>query len=177
MPLYSFENHAPIFANPATSWIAPTACLIGQINLAEQTSVWFGAVLRGDNEPITIGKGSNIQENVVVHTDIGFPLTIGNHCTIGHQAMLHGCTIDDNSLIGMGATVLNGAKIGKNSLVGAHALVPENKTYPDGSLIIGTPAKAVRTLSDEEIEGLRKSAQTYMDEIARYQVGLEEVRG
>ena len=176
MPLYSFENHAPKFANRTTSWIAPTACLIGQISLAEQTSVWFGAVLRGDNEPITIGKGSNIQENVVVHTDMGFPLTIGNHCTIGHQAMLHGCTIDDNSLIGMGATVLNGAKIGKNSLVGAHALVPENKSYPDGSLIIGTPGKAVRTLSDEEIEGLRKSAQTYMDEIARYQEGLEEVR-
>ena len=168
MPLYSFENNAPTFANRQTSWIAPTACLIGQISLAEQTSVWFGAVLRGDNEPITIGKGSNIQENVVVHTDIDFPLTIGNYCTIGHQAMLHGCTIEDNSLIGMGATVLNGAKIGKNCLIGANTLIPEGKVIPDGSMVLGSPGKVVKTLSPEQQAGLKKSADSYIQNFKRY---------
>ncbi len=175
MPLYKFEDKSPTFTNKEESWVAPTATLIGDVRLERETSIWFGASLRGDNEPITIKAGSNVQEGVVMHTDPGFPLTIEQGCTIGHQAMLHGCTIQENSLVGMGATILNGAVIGKNSLVGAHALVPENKTYPEGVLIIGTPAKVVRELTDDEIEGLRKSAKGYIAKISRYQTGLEEI--
>jgi len=173
MALYQFEDKTPHFHDQATSWIAPTASVIGAVTFGEYTSVWFGAVLRGDNEPIVIGQGSNVQENVVMHTDPGFPLSIGHDCTIGHQAMLHGCTIQDHSLIGMGATILNGAVIGKNCLVGAHTLVPEHKTFPDGSLILGTPGKVVRALSLEEISGLERSAATYRAKIPRYQTGLK----
>ena len=162
MPLYSFENQSPTFANRATSWIAPTACLIGQISLAEQTSVWFGAVLRGDNEPITIGKGSNIQENVVVHTDIGFPLTIGNYCTIGHQAMLHGCTIGNRILIGMGSTVMDGAIIEDEVILGAGSLVPPGKTLKSGFMYVGRPAKEIRPLTEKELSFFKYTAGNYV---------------
>ena len=175
MPLYKFEDKTPSQSHPDESWVAPTATVIGDVRLEKETSIWFGASLRGDNDPITIEEGSNVQEGVVMHTDPGFPLKVGKGCTIGHQAMLHGCTVEENSLVGMGATILNGAVIGKNSLVGAHALVPENKTFPDGVLIIGTPAKVARELTKEEIEGLTTSAQGYISKLKRYKIGLEEI--
>lgn len=175
MPLYQLEDKIPTIDEPKSCWIAPDANIIGSVHLTSKNSIWFGVTLRGDNDSLTIGEGTNVQENTVMHTDPGLPLVIGKGCTIGHQAMLHGCTIGDNSLIGMGATILNGAKIGNNSLVGAHALVPENKSFPDGSLIIGTPAKVVRSLSEEEIAGLKKSAQTYMSKIPLYQTALKRL--
>ena len=175
MPLYKFEEKSPNIPHPQESWVAPTATVIGDVRLEKETSIWFGASLRGDNEPITIKEGSNVQEGVVMHTDPGYPLTVEKNCTIGHQAMLHGCTIKENSLVGMGATILNGAVIGKNSLVGAHALVPEHKTFPEGVLIIGTPAKVARELTQEEIEGLTKSAKGYVNKLKRYQTGLQEI--
>ncbi len=175
MPLYRLNSQAPTLDQRETIWIAPTATVIGAVTLRANTSVWFGAVLRGDNEPIEVGRGSNIQENVVMHTDPGFPLTIGEGSTIGHKAMLHGCQIGPNSLIGMGATILNGATIGPNSLVGAHSLVPENKTFPEGVLILGTPAKVVRELSENEIKKIKQSAQTYQSKIPLYQEGLQPI--
>lgn len=173
MPLYSFEDKTPNLTAPEKSWIAPNATIIGNVTLEEQTSVWFGAVIRGDNDHIHIQQGTNIQESVVMHTDPGIALIIEPYCTIGHQAMLHGCIIKRNCLIGMGATLLNGSVIGENSLVGAHALVPENKTFPSGVLILGSPAKVVRDLTKEEIERLTKSAQGYISKIERYRKGLE----
>jgi carbonic anhydrase/acetyltransferase-like protein (isoleucine patch superfamily) len=155
------------------TWIAPDANLIGRIVVEEAASVWFCSTLRGDNETITVGAGSNIQENCVLHTDMGYPLTIGKGCTIGHKVMLHGCTIGDNSLIGMGATVLNGAKIGKNCLIGAGALITEGKEIPDGSLAMGVPGKVVRDLDDVAIEGLRKSALGYQANMRRFRDGLK----
>ena len=158
-----------------TAWVAPTAVLIGNVIVGPRANIWFGAVLRGDNEPIVVGEGSNIQENSVLHTDMGSPLTIGANCTIGHKVMLHGCTIADGSLIGMGATLLNGAKIGKNCLVGAGSLVTEGKEFPDGSMIMGTPAKVVRELSPEQIEGLRQSARHYVENAQRFKAGLKKI--
>ena len=151
------------------------AVLIGRVVVQEDVGIWFGAVLRGDNEQITVGTGSNIQENCVLHTDMGFPLTIGAGCTIGHKAMLHGCSIGNNSLIGMGATVLNGARIGNNCLVGAGALVTEGKEIPDNSLVVGAPAKPVRTLDDKAIEMLKWSAQHYVENARRFAGGLTRV--
>jgi carbonic anhydrase/acetyltransferase-like protein (isoleucine patch superfamily) len=136
----------------------PTAVLIGRVRLAEAASIWWGAVLRGDNELLDIGAGSNVQDGCVLHTDMGFPMTIGAGCTVGHKAILHGCVLEDNVLVGMGATVLNGARIGRNSLVGANALVPEGRQIPENSLVVGMPAKVVRTLTDAEVEGLKRSA-------------------
>lgn len=153
--------------------MAPDANIIGDIVLEEATSVWFGCTLRGDNERITIGAGSNVQENTVMHTDMGYPLTIGKGCTIGHKAMLHGCTIGDNSLIGMGATVLNGAKIGKNCLIGAGALITEGKVIPDGSLVMGAPGKVVRELDEAAIENLREAALGYQANMRRFKTGLK----
>lgn len=153
-------------------WIADEAVLVGDVVIEESASVWFGAVLRGDNERITLGAGSNIQENSVLHTDMGYPLSIGAGCTIGHKAMLHGCTIGDNSLIGMGAIVLNGAKIGRDCLIGAGALVPEGKVIPDGSLVIGVPGKVVRALDDAAISGMRESALGYQAKMRSYRSGL-----
>lgn len=158
-----------------TAWIAPGAHVIGRIRLGPDTSVWFGATLRGDNDPITVGEGSNIQENAVLHTDLGFPLTIGAGCTIGHKAMLHGCTIGDNSLIGMGAIILNGAVIGRDCLIGAGALVTEGKTIPDGSLVMGAPARVIRPLDADAIARLRRSAQGYQQNARRFAAGLKEV--
>ncbi len=175
MPLYEIDGIQPEFEDQSTNWIAPDAAIIGNVRLARDVGIWFGCVLRGDNEPITIGEGSNIQEHVVMHTDPGSPLTIGRGCTVGHKAMLHGCTIGDNSLIGMGATVLNGATIGRNSLVGAGALVTEGKSFPDNSLIIGSPAKAVRTLDDNAVAGLKASAEHYVANGRRFTKGLRQL--
>ena len=157
------------------SWVAPNATLVGKVKLEAGASVWFNAVLRGDNELIHIGENSNVQDGTVMHTDMGFPLTLGKGVTIGHNVMLHGCTVGDYSLIGINAVVLNGAKIGKNCLVGAGALVTEGKVFPDGSMIIGSPAKAVRELTPEQIAGLRQSAQHYIDNARRFQRGLRKI--
>jgi carbonic anhydrase/acetyltransferase-like protein (isoleucine patch superfamily) len=154
MPVYSLDDDNPELPPAGHFWVAPDAHIIGKVRLLPDVSIWFGAVLRGDNEWIHIGKGSNVQEHAMLHTDMGFALHIGENCTIGHQAILHGCTVGDNSLIGMGAIILNGAKIGKNSLVGAGALVTEGREYPDNSLIVGSPAKAIRTLDDAAAERL-----------------------
>ncbi len=169
MTLYALDGIEPQIAED--TWIAPDANLIGRIVVEETASVWFCATLRGDNETITVGAGSNIQENCVLHTDMGYPLTIGKGCTIGHKVMLHGCIIGDNSLIGMGAKILNGAKIGKNCLIGAGALITEGKEIPDGSLVMGVPGKVVRDLDDAAIEGLRKSALGYQANMRRFRDG------
>lgn len=166
MTLYALAEVAPEIDD--TAWVAPACHIIGKVALKPNSSVWFGSTLRGDNEWITVGKGSNVQENCVLHTDIGFPLEIGENCTIGHKAMLHGCTIGDNTLIGMGATVLNGAKIGKNCLIGAGSLVTEGKEIPDGSLVMGVPAKVVRVLDDKAIAGLQASAEGYQANARRF---------
>ncbi|NDV00791.1 gamma carbonic anhydrase family protein [Pseudoroseicyclus tamaricis] len=167
--IYDLGSRKPVVDSSA--WVAPGAHVIGAVVLGADASVWFGAALRGDNEAIIVGAGTNIQENAVLHTDMGFPLTIAHGCTIGHRAMLHGCTIGENSLIGMGATVLNGARIGRNCLIGAAALVTERTEIPDGSLVIGAPGKVVRTLTEAEIEGLRVSARHYQENARRF--GLE----
>ncbi|WP_214471888.1 gamma carbonic anhydrase family protein [Mesorhizobium sp. dw_380] len=172
MPLYAIDGTEPSFADAESNWIAPDATLIGDIRVGRNAGFWFGVVIRGDNEPIVIGADTNVQEHTVMHTDPGFPLTIGEGCTIGHRAMLHGCTIGDNSLIGMGAIVLNGARIGKNSLVGAGALVTEGKEFPDNSLIVGSPAKAIRVLDDAAIARLRGSAAHYVANGKRFKAGL-----
>ena len=170
MPLYALADVTPDV--DATAWVAPDANVIGNVRLAAKSSVWFGSTLRGDNELITVGEGSNVQENSVFHTDVGYPLTIGVNCTIGHKVMLHGCTIGDNSLIGMGATVLNGAVIGKNCLIGAGALITENKVIPDGSLVMGAPGKVVRALDAAAIKGLTLSAEHYQQNAARFAADL-----
>ncbi len=173
MAIYELDGVAPRMA--ASAWVADSAQVMGNVELGEGASVWFGAVVRGDTDSITIGAGSNVQDASVLHADIGMPLVIGNRVTVGHQVMLHGCTIGDESLIGIGAIVLNGAKIGKNCLVGAGALVTEGKEFPDGSMILGSPAKAVRQLTPEQIEGLRQSAQHYIDNARRFQAGLRKI--
>jgi carbonic anhydrase/acetyltransferase-like protein (isoleucine patch superfamily) len=171
--IYELDGIAPDIA--ATAWVAPGAYLMGRVVLEADASVWFGAVLRGDNEEIRLGAGSNIQENAVLHTDIGYPLRIGADCTIGHKAMLHGCTIGDGSLIGMGATVLNGARIGKGCLIGAGALITEGKDIPDGSLVMGAPGKVVRMLDAEAQARLLQSAAGYRANAARFRDGLKAV--
>ena len=158
-----------------TAWVAPTAVLIGNVIIGPRANIWFGAVLRGDNEAIVVGEGSNVQENSVLHTDMGYPLTIGANCTIGHKAMLHGCTIGDGSLIGMGATLLNGSKIGAGSLVGACALVTEGKEIPPGSLVMGSPGKVVRELDEAAQARLLASAAGYQANAARFAAGMKVV--
>ena len=170
MTIYALGDLAPTMDDSA--WVAPDANVIGNVVLGAGTSVWFSSTLRGDNEVIHVGNGSNVQENCVFHTDIGYPLEIGENCTIGHKVMLHGCTIGDNSLIGMGATVLNGAKIGKNCLIGAGALITENKVIPDGSLVMGVPGKVVRQLDAAAIQALTASALHYADNAARFRRNL-----
>lgn len=170
MTLYQLGDVRPEI--DPTAWIAPNANVIGRVHLGAKTSVWFGCTLRGDGEPITVGAGSNVQENCVFHTDDGFPLTIGENCTIGHKVMLHGCDIGDGSLIGMGATVLNGAKIGKNCLIGAGALVTEGKVIPDGTLVVGAPAQVKRELDDATIAKLQASALHYQANAARFRADL-----
>ena len=173
MAIYQLDDLIPTL--PASTWVADNAQVIGDVTLGEDSSIWFGVVVRGDTESITIGSGSNIQDGSVLHADPGVPLVIGDGVTVGHQVMLHGCTIGDNTLIGIQAVVLNGAKIGKNSLVGAGSLVTEGKEFPDGSMIFGSPAKAVRQLSEEQIEGLKKTARHYVDNAARYKAGLKKL--
>lgn len=173
MTLYALGDHHPQLH--ADTWVAPDANLVGQVVLEEGASVWFGTTIRADHEEIRVGKGSNVQENCVFHIDAGYPLTVGENCTIGHKVMLHGCTIGDNSLIGMGATVLNGATIGKNCLIGAGALITENKVIPDGSLVMGVPGKVVRELDAEAIRGLTLSALHYQENMRRFRDELRRV--
>jgi len=173
MPVYSLGDHSPIV--PASAYVAPSATLIGKVTLGERASVWFGAVIRADNEPIRIGAASNVQECAVLHTDPGFPLDIAAEVTVGHQAMLHGCTIGEGTLIGIQAVVMNGALIGHHCLVGAGAIVTERRHFPDRSLILGSPAKVVRELSDDEVARLAASAEDYAVRGALYQMTLRQV--
>ena len=172
MALYALEDQAPKTPAPGRFWVAPGAHVIGKVEIGEDVGIWFGAVLRGDNDPIVIGAGTNIQDGVMVHTDPGKGVTIGEGCTIGHYAIIHGCTIGNNSLVGMGATVLNGARIGDNCLVGANALITEGKTFPDNSLIVGSPARVVRTLDEVAIAGLKLSAENYVRNWRRFAADL-----
>ena len=165
---------ARVETHPA-SWIAPNAAVIGKVRLDAGASVWFNAVLRGDNELIHIGENSNVQDGTVMHTDMGFPLTLGKGVTIGHNVMLHGCMVGENSLIGMSATLLNGSKIGKNSLVGAGALVTEGKTFPDNSLIVGSPARAIRTLDEKATAMIARGADIYVKRWQQYAKGLKRI--
>lgn len=173
MAVYELEGIAPDIADSA--WVADSAQVMGQVQVGANASIWFGTVVRGDTSSIHIGEGSNVQDASVLHADLGMPLVIGRHVTVGHQVMLHGCTIGDESLIGIGAIVLNGAKIGKNCLVGAGALVTEGKEFPDGSMILGSPARVVKSLTPEQIQGLRQSAQHYIDNAHRFKAGLRKL--
>ena len=173
MAVYEVDGKTPQV--DSTAWIADSAQVMGHVTLGPDASVWFGCVLRGDTESMTIGEGSNIQDLTVMHADHGLPLTIGKHVTVGHKVMLHGCTIGDESLIGIGAIVLNGARIGKNCLVGAGSLVTEGKEFPDGSMIMGAPARVVRQLTPEQIEGLRLSAQHYIDNARMFRATLKKL--
>ncbi len=175
MTLYALDGISPDLPADEDYWVAPDTNLIGKVTLELGASVWFGSTLRGDNERIVVGAGSNIQENCVLHTDMGYPLTIGPCCTIGHKAMLHGCTIGEGSLIGMGATVLNGAVIGKGCLIGAGTLITEGKSIPDGSLVMGAPGKVVRQLDEAAREGLLDAAVHYQQNFRRYRRGLKEI--
>ncbi len=171
MTLYALGDNQPQL--DADTWVAPDANLIGKVVLEAGASVWFGCTIRADHEEIRICEGANVQENVVMHIDAGYPLTVGKNCTIGHKVMLHGCTIGENSLVGMGATVLNGAKIGKNCLIGAGALITENKVIPDNSLVMGAPGKVVREVSPEQAKNLTLSALHYQENMRRFR---EEMR-
>ena len=173
MAIYQLDDLTPRLAD--TAWVADSAQVMGNVELADDSSVWFGVVIRGDTETIRIGKGSNIQDGSVLHADVGKPLTVGEHVTVGHKVMLHGCTIGDGSLIGIGAVVLNGAKIGKGCLVGAGALVTEGKEFPDGSMILGSPARVVRELTPEQVQGLHMSALHYIDNARRFKSGLKKL--
>lgn len=175
MPIYAFDGQAPEFPADNSYWVAETAVLVGKVRLKSDTSVWFGAVLRGDNEWIELGRRSQIQDNAVLHTDPGFPITVGEDCVIGHQVMLHGCSIGNTSLIGMGAIVLNGARIGNNSLVGAGALVTEGKSFPDNSLIVGSPARVIRSLDEKAVAQIRAGADHYVQRSRAYSQGLKRV--
>jgi carbonic anhydrase/acetyltransferase-like protein (isoleucine patch superfamily) len=173
MPIYALEGDAPLV--PASAYVAPSATIIGRVTLGERASVWFGAVIRADNEPVHIGSESNVQEGAVLHVDPGFPMRIADRVTIGHQAMLHGCTIGEGSLVGIQSVVLNGAVIGKACLVGAGALVTEGKTFPDRSLILGAPAKLVRELTDEEVLRIAEAAASYVRRGAHYASALKRI--
>jgi carbonic anhydrase/acetyltransferase-like protein (isoleucine patch superfamily) len=173
MSVYALDHLTPRVAESA--WVADSAQVIGNVELAEEASIWFGAILRGDNELLRIGRGSNVQDGSVIHSDPGFPCTLGEGVTIGHKVMLHGCTIGDGSLVGIQSVVLNGAKIGRHCIVGAGSLVTEGKEFPDGSMILGAPAKVVRALTPEQIEGLKRPARHYVDNAQRYRGGLKRL--
>lgn len=175
MPIFALDGIAPDLPALGRCWIAPDATVIGNVTLADEASVWFGSVIRGDNEKISIGARVNIQELCVLHTDPGFPMTIGDDCTIGHKAILHGCTIGANTLVGMGATILNGARIGRNCLVGAGALVTEGKEFPDNSLIVGSPARVSRELGPEWAERIHGTAAHYVRNWRRFSEGLKRI--
>ena len=173
MAIYELDGHAPKLGRNA--YVADSAEVIGKVNLEENASVWFGCVLRGDSEHIHIGRNCNVQDGSVLHADEGVPLTLEDNVSVGHKVMLHGCTIGEGSLIGIGAVVLNHARIGKNCLVGAGALVTEGKEFPDGSMILGGPAKVVRQLTPEQIDGLRRITQHYVDNAKRFRAGLKKI--
>jgi carbonic anhydrase/acetyltransferase-like protein (isoleucine patch superfamily) len=168
MPVYALGGVWPDLPDAGAFWIAPSADVIGMVRVMLDASIWFGAVLRGDNEWITVGQGSNVQDGSVLHTDMGAPLTIGSNCTIGHKVILHGCTIGDNSLIGMGAIVMNHAKVGRNCLIGAGALIPEGKIIPDNSLVMGQPGKIIRVLDEEAVAKLTAAAVSYQRNWKRF---------
>lgn len=172
MTLWKLDDHRVVTPGPGKFWVAPSAVVIGRTTLAEDVSIWFGAVVRGDNEPITIGPRTNIQEQCVLHTDPGFPMDIGEDCTIGHMAMLHGCHIGAGALIGIGAIVLNGAKVGAGAIVGAGALVPEGKEIPPNAVVFGSPGKVMREVSDAERTRIRRGVEDYMARWKRYARGL-----
>ena len=175
MAIFELDGETPELPADGRCWIADSASVIGRVRLKTDASVWFGAVLRGDNEWIELGERSQVQDNSTLHTDPGFPLVIGDNCVIGHNVVLHGCIIAPNSLIGMGAIVLNGAKIGRNCLVGAGALVTEGKEFPDNSLIVGSPARAIRTLDDKAREGILRGADIYVRRWQQYAKGLKRI--
>jgi carbonic anhydrase/acetyltransferase-like protein (isoleucine patch superfamily) len=175
MPIYALDDQEPELPDPGRFWVAPDAHVIGRVRLGADVGVWFGSVLRGDGEPLEVGERSNIQEGCMLHADPGFPLTIGPDVTVGHHAILHGCTVGAGALIGMGATVLNGARIGAGCIVGANALVTENKEFPDNSLVVGAPAKAVRTLDGAAAQKLRASALHYVANWRRFAAGLKRI--
>lgn len=173
MALFELDGEKP--GADGEYWVAENAVVLGRVRLMQNASVWFGATVRGDNDPIVIGENSNVQDGSVLHTDIGSPLTIGKDVTIGHMVMLHGCTIGDNSLIGIGSTILNHARIGKNCIIGAHSLIPEGKEIPDNSLVMGAPGKVVRTLGEEQAKAITMSAHHYVENWKRYAKGLKRV--
>ena len=175
MPIYALDDAAPELPAPGDFWIAPDAVLIGKVRLLKGASIWWGAVLRGDNDWITVGENSNVQDLSVIHTDPGQPVTIGANCTVGHRVILHSATVEDGSLIGMGSTLLNRVRIGRNCLVGANALVTEGKQFEDGVMILGAPARVARKLNDMELAGLRISAATYVHNRGRFATTLKQV--
>lgn len=173
--VYALGDAAPILPPEGEYWIAPGAVVIGRVELKKNASIWFGSVLRGDNDPIVIGENSNIQDGSVLHTDVGVPLTIGANVTVGHKVMLHGCTVGDGSLIGIGSIVLNGAKIGRNCLIGANSLITEGKEIPDNSVVMGAPGKVVREVDERVLAVLKGSAEVYVRNWKRYAAGLKAV--
>ena len=175
MPIFSLDDATIELPADGRYWVAPTATVIGKVRLGRDASVWFGAVLRGDNELIDLGERTNIQDNCVLHTDMGYPMVLGAGVTVGHMAMLHGCRVGDNALVGIGATVLNGAEIGPNCIIGAHALIPEGKSIPANSLVVGMPGRVVRTLSEAELADLPRLADHYVQNYQRYTKGLRDV--
>lgn len=172
MSEFTLDGIEPDLPADGRYWIAPTAVVLGRVRLEYASSVWFGAVLRGDNEWITVGENSNIQDGCVLHTDMGYPLDIGPNVTVGHMAMLHGCTVGANTLIGIGSTILNGSVIGRNCIIGAHALIPEGKTIPDNSLVMGSPGRVVREVSDDQAAHIGTLAEHYVENWQRYKTGL-----
>lgn len=175
MTVYALGDKVPLLPAQGEYWIAPNATVVGSVILKRNASIWFGAVLRGDNDPITIGENSNIQDNSVLHTDSGAPLTIGDNVTVGHKVMLHGCTIGDGSLVGIGSIILNNARIGKGCIIGANSLIPEGKEIPDGSLVMGSPGKIVRTLSPEQAAAVGLGARHYVENWKRFAATLRAV--
>ena len=175
MATYELDGQGPDLPSDGNYFIADTATLIGKVRLKQGASVWFGAVLRGDNEWIEIGEGSNVQDGSTCHTDAGFPLTIGKNCTVGHNVILHGCTVEDGALVGMGSIVMNGAKIGRNSIVGAGSVVTVGKQFPENSLIIGSPARLIRTLGPDQLAGIGRDAESYQRNGPRYRKGLKRI--
>ncbi|WP_323762680.1 gamma carbonic anhydrase family protein [Maricaulis sp.] len=175
MAIYALDDSCPVLPEDGRYWVAESAQVIGRVVLEPGASVWYGAIIRGDNDPITIGENSNVQDGAVLHTDEGIPLTVGKGVTIGHQAMLHGCTIGDGCLIGIGSTILNGAKIGRNCIIGAHALITEGKEIPDNSLVVGAPGRVMKTLGPEMAELLKASADHYVANWQAHKAGLRRI--